>query len=59
MKIIVTLFWAAAIGQVVGYIMTALVQVPDNPLFALVISLCFGLFILLFEAVTIDKKGKA
>lgn len=59
MKIIVTLFWAAAIGQVVGYIMTALAGVPDNALATLIVSLVFGLFIVLFNAVAISANGKA
>ncbi|HFU9602875.1 TPA: DUF2929 family protein, partial [Streptococcus agalactiae] len=30
MKVLVTLFWSAVIGEVVGYIMTALAGVADK-----------------------------
>jgi len=58
MKVVVTLFWAAVIGQVVGYIMTALAGAKDNVLGTLIVSLFFGLFIVLFNAIAIspDKK---
>jgi hypothetical protein len=51
MKVLVTLFWLAVIGEVVGYIMTALAGVADKPFSTLVVSLVFGLFVLLISKV--------
>lgn len=45
MKLIVALFWSAVIGEVVGYIMTALAGVADNAIWTLVVSIIFGLFV--------------
>ncbi|MGL4333723.1 MAG: DUF2929 family protein [Lactococcus garvieae] len=38
-------------GEVVGYIMTALAGVADKPFSTLVVSLVFGLFVLLISEV--------
>ncbi|RZI48761.1 YjzD family protein [Lactococcus kimchii] len=59
MKLIVTLFWALVLGQVVGYIATALSGVPDPELWTTLISLLFGLFVYLFQAVAVEKDAKA
>ena len=58
MKLIVVLFWAAAIGEVVGYIMTALAGTPDNAVWTLIISLIFGLFVYILNLVAIGKDAK-
>jgi len=58
MKIIVTLFWSLAIGQVVGYIMLQLAGVKSFPEpWVIGVSLIFGLFVLLINAIAIPKKG--
>ncbi|GBG96075.1 DUF2929 family protein [Lactococcus termiticola] len=59
MKVIVTLFWTLVIGQVVGYIMTALAGVPDNPLYVLYASIGFAIFILIFQAIAVTPQKKA
>ena len=59
MKLIVTLFWSLALGQVVGYVATALAGVPVPELWTTIISLIFGLFVYLFQAVAVEKEAKA
>ncbi|AYG01852.1 DUF2929 family protein [Lactococcus allomyrinae] len=59
MKLIVTLFWSLAIGQVAGYIMTALAGVPDPELWTTLISLIFGFFVYIFQAIAVEKEAKA
>ncbi len=65
MKLIVTLFWSLALGQVAsvnpeaGYVATALAGVPDPELWTTIISLIFGLFVYLFQAVAVEKEAKA
>ena len=59
MKLIVTLFWSLALGQVVGDVATALAGVPDPELWTTIISLIFGLFVYLFQAVAVEKEAKA
>ena len=59
MKLIVTLFWSLALGQVVGYVAAALAGVPDPELWTTIISLIFGLFVYLFQAVAVEKEAKA
>ena len=59
MKLIVTLFWSLALGQVVGYVAPALAGVPDPELWTTIISLIFGLFVYLFQAVAVEKEAKA
>ncbi|WP_414739240.1 DUF2929 family protein [Lactococcus cremoris] len=59
MKLIVTLFWSLALGQVVSYVATALAGVPDPELWTTIISLIFGLFVYLFQAVAVEKEAKA
>ncbi|MDR0199860.1 MAG: YjzD family protein [Streptococcaceae bacterium] len=58
MKLIVILFWSLLVGQVVGYIMTALAGVPDPDLWTTGISLVFGVFIWIIGAIAIDKPKK-
>lgn len=58
MKIIVTLFWTLTIGQVVGYIMTALMGFPDNTIWTAIISVFFAIFVLVFNAIAIPKDVK-
>ncbi|HAP14549.1 MAG TPA: DUF2929 domain-containing protein [Lactococcus sp.] len=58
MKVLVTLFWSAVIGEVVGYIITALAGVPDEPLSTLIVSLVFGLFVLLISEVGVVQPKK-
>lgn len=57
-KTLVTLFWALVIGQVVGYIMTALSSVPDPEYWTVGISLAFGLFVLFVRAIALPKTEK-
>ena len=56
MKFIVTLFWSLVIGQVVGYIMTALAGVSDNVITTAIVSVFFAIFILVFDAIAIPKR---
>lgn len=58
-QVIQTLFWSLALGQVVGYVATALAGVPDPELWTTIISLIFGLFVYLFQAVAVEKEAKA
>lgn len=53
MKVIVTLFWALFIGEVVGYIMTALAGVPDNPIAVGIVALVFGVFVLILSKIAL------
>ena len=57
MKIIVTLFWSIVIGQVVGYIMTALAGVPDKPLAVLIASIVFAAFVVVFKYAAIVETN--
>ncbi|QDK70660.1 DUF2929 family protein [Lactococcus protaetiae] len=59
MKLIVTLFWSLAIGQVAGYIMTALAGVPDPELWTTLISLIFGFFVYIFQAIAVEKRSQS
>ncbi|MDR0298386.1 MAG: YjzD family protein [Streptococcaceae bacterium] len=58
MKLLVTLFWALVIGQVVGYIMTALSGTTDNVAGTAIVSLLFGCFVYALSALTIAKPTK-
>ncbi len=58
MKLIVALFWSAVIGEVVGYIMTALAGYPDNAVWTLIVSLVFGLFVYLVSILGVGKEAK-
>ena len=59
MKLIVTLFWSLALGQVVGYVATAHTCKSGYELWTTIISLIFGLFVYLFQAVAVEKEAKA
>ena len=58
MKLIVALFWSAVIGEVAGYIMTALAGAADDAVWTLIISLIFGLFCYIISYVVVDKPAK-
>lgn len=58
MKLIVALFWSVVIGEVAGYIMTALAGSPDNAVWTLVVSLIFGLFVYLVSILGVGKDVK-
>lgn len=58
MKLIVALFWSAIIGEVAGYIMTALAGDPDSVTWTLIISLIFGLFVYLVSILGVEKEAK-
>lgn len=59
MKLIVALFWSAVIGEVAGYIMTALAGVPDSAVWTLIISLIFGLFVYIVSYICVENPKTA
>ncbi|MFC4653385.1 DUF2929 family protein [Lactococcus nasutitermitis] len=58
MKLIVALFWSVVLGEVAGYIMTALAGVPDNATWTLGVSLVFGIFVYIVSIVAVGKDTK-
>ncbi|CAM3140935.1 DUF2929 family protein [Lactococcus hircilactis] len=58
MKLIVALFWSAVIGEVAGYIMTALAGVADNTVWTLAVSLIFGVFVYVISKIGLLNPAK-
>ncbi|MQW22073.1 MULTISPECIES: DUF2929 family protein [unclassified Lactococcus] len=59
MKLVVALFWSVCIGQVAGYIMTALAGVTDNVFWTLIVSLIFGLFVYLVSNIAVIEPSES
>ncbi len=59
MKYIVTMFWAFILGQVVGYLGSALIGAPYDFQLSTVLSLIVGLIVILIGTVAPPKESKA
>lgn len=59
MKYIVTLFWAFILGQVVGYLGSALIGAAYNFQLATILSLIVGVIVILIGTIAPPKESKA
>ena len=59
MKYIVTLFWAFILGQVVGYLGSALIGAAYNFQLATILSLLVGVIVILIGTIAPPKESKA
>lgn len=58
MKYVAVVFWAIVLGQVAGFIGSALTQTSDNPVTTLIVSVIFGICVSIIPAILKNSSPK-